>query len=175
MPPHSHLIQNQLQLQLVALTTLGAQSAIIVNTQFSTPTASFLAKRVRYFLQIVGRSTADNGPLIIGCAHGDALATEIESAMNERNVNGPSDVTSVLDQDLPWTVYQTTLRKFEIQGDQTYAQVSSGWMKFPGRNGTPLLEGSGMVVFIYNAGGAGLTTGSVVEGIVQVQGVWLND
>ncbi len=173
---HGHsLVNNQLQVDAVALATLSARQALIVNTQFSTPTASFLMKRLRYFVQLVGRTAGDDGPLLIGAANGDATVTEIANAMNERNVNGPDDITSMLDQDLAWVVYQNTVTPLKIRGELTEGAAQSAWISFGGKNGIPAIEGSGMVIFVYNAGGGALTTGSSVNGIVQIQGVWLRD
>lgn len=174
--PHGHALVNQsLVVDSVALSTLNARSALDLNTQFANPTQSFLAKRLRYFLQVSARVVGDDGPLLVGCAHGDASVSEIEAAMIERNVNGQDDITSMLDQDTAWTVYQDTITPIVIAGDGTTGEAKSHWIKFPGRNGTPLLEGSGMKIFVYNAGSGNLSTGSIVNGIVMVQGVWLRD
>ena len=175
--PHKHgLINQSLIVDTVPLVTLASRAAIMLNTQFSTPTAPFLLKRVRYFLQLAGRSTADDGPIIIGCAHGDASVSEIAATMTERNVNGPDDITSVLDQDLAWVVYQNSLMPFIVRGDQSYAQIeNSDWINPAETKGIPLHEGSGMVIFAYNAGSGALSTGSNVNGQVMAQGVWLRD
>ncbi len=174
--PHGHgLVNQQLELDNVALATLSARTALIVNTQFSTPTASFLMKRLRYFAQIANRTANDDGPILIGCANGDATVAEISTAMNQRNVNGPDDITNVIDQDSAWVVYQNTVVPFEIQGDQTFGQAPAQWMIFGGKNGIPAIEGSGMVVFVYNSGSGSLATNSTVNGILHLQGVWLRD
>ncbi len=173
--PHGHgLVQNQLTMDTIALGTLGARAALIINSQFSTPTGTFLMKRIRYFAQLEGRTAIDDGPILIGCANGDATATEIAEAMNSRNVNGPSDITNVLDQDQTWVVYQNTVRPFETTGEATRGQVAAHWTKFA-KKGIPALEGSGMVIFAYNSGSGALSTGSTVNGIAQIQGVWLGD
>ncbi len=174
---HGHGLVNQsLIVDTVALGTLAARAALIINTQFSAPTNSFLLKRGRYFLQLTGRSTADDGPILVGMAHGDANVSEIASAMVERNVNGPDDITSMLDQDSAWAVYQNSLKPFIIRGDQTYAQVEiSDWFQPGGQKGIPLIEGSGMVLFVFNSGSGALTTGATVNGLTMVQGVWLRD
>ncbi len=169
------LVQQALIVDTVALATLQPRAALIINTQFSTPLQTFLAKRVRYFLQLEGRTDADDGPLLIGCCHGDASVSEIAAAMVERNVNGEEDITSMLDQDTVWVVYQTTVQDFRHEAVVTRAQLKSHWIKFPGRNGTPLIEGSGMTIFVFNAGSAALSTGSTVNGVAYVQGVWMND
>ncbi len=171
----NELVQNQLEFDNVALLTLTDRAAIILSTQWNNPTASFLMKRLRYFAQYTNRTTNDDGPLLIGCAHGDANVSEIAEAMNTRNVNGPDDITNMLDQDQAWVVYQNTVVPFEVQGDQAYGQAQPGWMSFGGKNGIPNVEGAGMVPFLYNTGVGALTTGSLINGIVQIQGVWLND
>lgn len=173
--PHGHsLVHNQLEVTATALGTLAARTALIINTQFSNPTNAFLMMRIRYFLQMVGRTSLDDGPILIGCAHGDATATEITEAMNSRNVNGPDDITNVLDQDQPWVVYQNTVVPMVVRGDQAYAQIDHTWLSFS-RKGIPALEGSGMVIFAFNPGNGALTTGSSINGICHIQGVWLRD
>ncbi len=173
--PHGHSLVNQsLNIDKVALGTLAARAAIILTTQFNNPTQSFLAKRIRYFLNLVGRTAADDGPIIIGAAHGDANVSEIAEAMVERNVNGQDDITSMLDQDTAWTVYQNTIIPI-VLFSLTEGESPSEWLNFGGKNGIPLLEGSGMVIFAFNAGSNVLTTGQLVNGIAMVQGVWLRD
>ncbi len=173
---HGHKWINQaLEVDAVALATLQPRAALIINTQFSTPLQSFLLKRLRYFLQLVGRTANDDGPILIGCCHGDATVSEIASAMSERNVNGQEDITSVLDQDLSWIVYQNTVMAIKYQAAVTEGQLISGWIPFGGKNGIPAIEGAGMTIFAYNAGNAALATGSSVNGKVDVQGVWLRD
>ncbi len=172
--PHGHkLVQNQLQFDNVALGTLGARAAIIINSQWNNPTNSFLMKRVRYFAQIANRSANDDGPILIGCANGDANVSEIADAMNERNVNGPDDITNVLDQDKTWVVYQNTVVPLIYSGGVAEGASPTAWMDFGGKNGIPNLEGSGVVVFAYNAGVGALTTGGLINGISHIQGVWL--
>ncbi len=173
---HGHGLVNQnLLIDKVALGTLAARTALILTTQFTNPlTSSFLMRRIRYFLQLIGREANDDGPIIIGCANGDATVSEITAAMNERNLNGPSDITSMLDQDLSWTVYQNTLRKIKMYA-LTEGETDDEWIAFGGKNGIPAVENSGMVLFAYNSGANALTTGSSVNGIAMLQGVWLRD
>ncbi len=172
---HGHALVNQsLVVDKIDLGTLAARTALILNTQFSAPTNSFLMRRVRYLLQLIARAGNDDGPILIGCAHGDATVSEISAAMVERNVNGPADVTSMLDQDTVWTVYQNTVVPLTLF-DPNEGQTSPEWINFGGKNGIPALEGSGMVIFAFNAGFAALTTGSFVSGLTMVQGVWLRD
>ncbi len=174
--PHGHgLVSQQLSFDTIALATLSSRNSLIVNSAFSNPTNSFLCRRIRYFAQLEGRTAVDDGPIVIGCAHGDADVSEIAAAMNERNVNGPDDITNLLDQDNAWAVYQNTVVSFVTTGDPTRGQTSSAWVNFGGKNGIPIMEGSGLVVFAFNCGSGALTTGSTVNGLAQVQGVWLRD
>ncbi len=174
--PHGHRIVNQaLTVDTVALGTLQPRAALIVNTQFSTPLQSFLLKRIRYLLQLVGRTAGDDGPLLIGCCHGDASVSEIAAAMTERNVNGQEDITSMVDQDLAWIVYQNTVVPIVYRGALTEGQPESHWINFGGKNGIPAIEGAGMTIFIYNSGSAALSSGSTLNGQAMVQGVWLRD
>ncbi len=173
---HGHgLVQQALNIDAVALATLQPRAALIINTQFSAPTQSFLMRRLRYFVQLVGRTAADDGPILIGCAHGDAIVAEIAAAMVERNVNGQEDITSMMDQVTTWAVYQNTVRPVVYRAALTEGQVDDEWIPFGGKNGIPAIEGSGMTIFVYNAGAAALTTGSSINGQAMVQGVWLRD
>ncbi len=175
--PHGHgLVQQSLNVDKVALSTLGARSAIQLNSQMTSPATSFLMKRIRYFLQLTGRTTADDGPILIGVARGDATIAEIEASMNERNTNGPEDITSMLDQDLAWIVYQNTVVPMIVRGDQTFMQMDSyDWQKFGGKNGIPALEATGLQIFAYNSGVGALVTGAEINGQAYLQGVWLRD
>lgn len=168
------LVSQSLNIDKVALGTLAARSAVILTTQWNNPTHSFLMRRVRYFLSLIVREANDDGPILIGCAHGDADVSEIAAAMVERNVNGPDDITSMLDQDTAWTVYQNTVMPIVLFA-LTEGQTDSKWINFGGKNGIPNFEGSGMVIFAFNSGSNALTTGSLVNGIAQIQGVWLNE
>ncbi len=63
---------------------------------------------------------------------------------------------------------------FKTAGDQTHAQIDSGWLKL-GKNGFPALEGSGVQAWVINAGSGTLVTGAIVMGLIMIQGVWLRD
>ncbi len=169
------LVQQTDTINAVALGTLGARSAIQASANFASIEATFLLKRIRYFVQLVGRTLADDGPVLIGVARGDASTTEINSAMTEGNTTGPQDTTQMLTQDETWVVMMNTVRAIVPQGDGTEGVLDSGWITFGGKNGIPALEGTGWQIFAYNAGSGALATGSSVNGIAHVQGVWLRD
>ncbi len=172
---HGHgLINQSLNIDRVALGTLAARAAVILTSQFNNPTHSFLMKRARYFLQYIAREANDDGPILIGIAHGDANVAEIAAAMVERNVNGPDDITSVLDQDTAWVVYQNSVMPMEMYTN-TEGQIRSFWFQPGGKKGIPLLEGSGCVLFAFNAGSSALSTAGLINGIAMIQGVWLRD
>ncbi len=173
---HGHGLVNQGLVVTQGLATLASRSAVVINSQMTATTATFLMKRLRYFLQLIGRTTADDGPIIIGAAHGDATVSEIEAAMVELNPTGPSSITDMLTEDTAWVIYRNTLIPMVIKGDQTFAQTEhSNWINFGGRNGIPAPEGSGFQLFAYNSGPGALTTGSSMQGHFDVQGVWLRD
>ncbi len=173
---HGHGLVNQsLSVDKVALSTLAARTALQINNELGAPTSSFLMKRVRYLLNIANRTINDDGPILVGCARGDATISEIDSAMTEHNPFGPEDITQSLTEDSAWVVYQNTIMAEKIRGDGTEAQIDSGWINFGGKNGIPALEAAGMQVFVFNAGSNVLTTGTTVNGLVMIQGVWLRD
>ncbi len=158
-----------------ALATLGGRSSLQLSNNFAGITATFLMKRARAFVQLVGRTLTDDGPILIGWARGDASTTEINTAMTEGNTAGPADTTQSLTQDNPWVVYQNTVRAIPLGGDGTEGTLDTGWMDFGGKNGIPAAEGSGWQLFAYNAGSGALATGSSLNGLAHTQGVWLRD
>ncbi len=170
------VIQND-QIQDISLGTLAARTALALGSQFNGITATFLMKRVKYWLQLE-EVTEDQGPFLVGIASGDAGAAEISSAMTERNTAGPADTTQVLTQDNAFVVVQNSVRMMKLHRNGTDAapdtwtlegEVSLG-------KGIPFREGSGWQPFILNADNAALaTTAPVCKGIIQYWGVWLRD
>ncbi len=157
----------------VALTTLGARTALLIETALTSLAASFLLKRVRYWLKLVG-VTADEGPHLVGIADGNANTTEIIDSMTVTNTLGPHDRSQMLNQDRAWTVLRDSVRMMRTVHSDTTKYLTGGWVKFKGR-GIPMKESAGMQAFIFNASDAALTTGSVIEGMIEYQGVWLRD
>ncbi len=175
MPRQTALVQQTDTINAEALATLGGRSALQLSNNFAGITATFLMKRYRIYCQLVGRTLADDGPILVGFAKGDASTTEINSAMTEGNTAGPGDTTQSLTEDESWVVYQNTVHAIPLSGDGTEGTLDTGWMSFGGKNGIPAAEGTGWQVFVYNAGSGALTTGSSVNGIAHTQGVWLRD
>ncbi len=176
--PHTSIVQQTQTVNAAALGTLGGQTALVINSAFNGITATFLMQRIRYFLQLVGRTAADDGPILVGVARGDATAAEIATAMLEGNTAGPGDTTQILSQDNTWVVYQNTVVAFDAtSGDNTEGVIPKlgDWISFGGKNGIPAAEGTGFQLFAFNAGSGSLTTGSSLNGIVDIQGRWLRD
>ncbi len=172
---HGHSLKSQaMVVDTQALGTLAGRTALLLNTTQNAMTATFLMKRIRYFLQLMGRTTGDDGPLLIGICKGDATIGEIANALLESNSAGPGDTSQVLDEDLPWAVWQDSVRQINYAGSEVQGQMPDHWMKL-GKNGFPALEGTGYALFVFNAGSAALTTGGTINGIVHTQGVWLRD
>ncbi len=172
--PHSSLVSQVASLADVALLTLGARAAQTIQSSFAAIDATFLMKRVRYWLRLFSRTAGDDGPIIVGIAPGDLTTTEIAAAISEANVKGPSDTTQVLTQDNAWSVSRWSMCKFDFNAVDTEGWTSVGWLKAPGR-GWAAREGTGWQTFAFNAGNGALETGSKIGGIVEIQGVWLRD
>ncbi len=171
---HGHQLVNQAEgINAVALGTLAGRTALSIGTTLTSITSPFLMKRVRYFIQLVGRTLADDGPILVGVANGNAITSEVSAAMIEANTAGPEDIGQMLTQDESWMVYQNTVRAITLRGDGTEGVLDSGWIDFGGKNGIPALEDSGFKIFAFNAGSGALTTGSSLNGIAHTQGVWL--
>jgi len=169
----SNLIHQNEQVDNVALATLAARTALQLSAAFTTLNNSFLVKRIRYFLKLHSVAV-DEGPFLIGMAHGDASISELTAALTANNAIGPDDVTEVLTEDQPWIIYQQSV-VMPVPSDSGGEYLTSGsWINMPGR-GIPALEGSGWQIFIANLDGTALTTGAEIQGMVQTQGVWLND
>ncbi len=174
--PHGHkLVHQNLVVDAVALGTLAGRTALNLNTGFVNPESSFLIKRYRYLLQLVGRTINDDGPIAVTLNHGNASITEIAQAITEINSVGPADVSQTNTEDNSWNIYQNTMKAFTPRGDGTEGVLMTEWRSPGGKNGIPALESSGVAVTAINLGSGALTTGSSINGIVQLQGVWLRD
>ncbi len=159
----------------VALSTLAALTAILADSTFSSLTATFLMKRIRYFLRLEG-VTADEGPFVIVASPGNASIPEITDALVKNNTSGPQDVTQTLTEDAVWAgAYQDSLEFMRPDGGPAVTSYSTSgeWHSLGGGKGLPAVEGSGWTLNIFNADGTALTTGAVLKGTYQVQGVWL--
>ncbi len=157
----------------LALSTLAARAAVLLDSAFSTSLKNtFLVKKVKYFLHLSG-ATAGQAANILACLNkGDATATEVAQAITELNNVGPEDTTQSLDQDRPWTIWQNTLKGFTPRGTASEAvlieEISLG-------KGMPAISGQGISISAFNNDGTALDTGIVVNGMVQLWGVWLRD
>ncbi len=171
---HRTVIQNLL-VDAVALGTLGARSSINLNATFVNPGTTFLVLKVRYLLQLVGRTLTDDGPVAVMLANGNASTAEVAAALTEINTTGLADATQMLTQDEVWMVWQQSLRVFKMSGDGTEGFLATGWMSPGGRNGMPAVENGGVQVSAVNLGSGALATGSSINGIVQLKGVWMRD
>ncbi len=161
------------QVDNVALTTLAARTAIAIDADFASVTATFLAKRVRYQLHVEG-ITGSEGPFVIAIAAGNASAAEVTAAWNARNTTGPADVTQSLTEDQPWIIWQDSVEFLAGEENSPTDFHSHGdWHKLGGGKGIPAVEDAGWQLFLINVDGTALTTGGIVKGTYQVQGIWL--
>ncbi len=159
----------------VALGTLGSRAVVTADGDFTAIKATFLIKRIRYFLQLEG-VTADEGPFMLVLAPGNASTIEVANALTKRNTVGVHDVTQVLEEDAPWKgAYQSSIEMMKpVGGPAATTYVSSGeWISLGGGKGLPAIEDAGWLLAIFNGDNATLTTGAVLKGTYQIQGVWL--
>ncbi len=162
-----------IHLQDAAVSTLGAGTALIVNSDFTTNlTRTFLLKQVQYALEVSG-GTSGQGPLVVGLAMGLASVAEIGNALEDL-VTNPNDPSSQAIAGLKRTVLWETVRIFQITnaGNQNLIneKISIG-----GGKGIPALEEAGLSVFVWNPANASLSTGTLLSGLVILKGVWMND
>ncbi len=170
MHPHG-LISLTEGVDSVPLGTLAARTALAIETGLINWDDSFLLKRVRFWLKITG-VTADEGPHLVFVTSGDVAASEATAGMVVTNATGPSGVTENLTQDTAWVIMRDTVRMMRPIHSDTEKYLTGGWIKLKGK-GIPTR--SGVRTWIFNAQDAAFTTGSVVEGLIEYQGVWLND
>ncbi len=163
------LIHQNCQVDDVALSTMAANAALAIDPDFASLTASFLVKRVRYNL-LIENITADEGPFSVALVAGNASAAEAGDGFNSRNTAGPDDVTQTLTQDQPWVVMQDSKAMF-TPITSTFHSLQTPWMSLG--NGIPAVEGAGWQLFLHNGDNAALTTGAVIKGTYDIQGVWL--
>ncbi len=164
---------HSLPIDAVALGTLGGRAASVLDSTMINITSPFLIKQVRYLLQLTGRTVGDDGPTAILICRGDATMAEVASAMQELNSGGPEDTTQTLTQDVIYTVYMNSVKIFQFSGLGTESMMSGDWFSPGGKNGMPVPEDTGFQAVVFNCGSGSLTTGSTVNGLIQVRGVWL--
>ncbi len=170
---HNHQLVQQNMTINTALSTLASRTALTLNSILNGITNDFLVKQYRMNLHYVGRTAADDGPVIVCMNKGDATAQEVKEAFDEQNTAGPDDTTQMLTQDRVWTVYQNTVHSFRMYSN-TEGNIDTGWIPFGGKNGIPIIEGVGLAVHAFNSGGGALTTGGTIAGSIWLRGVWLH-
>ncbi len=152
---------------------LAANTSLILNTQ-SGFSQSYLLKQVQYLVnwslpQAIGDS------LIIGLCNGTATVAEITAALTTLFTD-VDDATSPGISAQKQIILWETLHMF---GNQEAAVVGADplnrTISIGGGGGIPLKEATGVSVFVYNPGTAGLTAGSALVGLVILKGIWLND
>ncbi len=157
----------------VALGTLAQRTALQIEGDFTGISATFLMKRVRYLVKLEN-ITSGEGPFAVVLA-GDATAAEAAAGVTEGNTSGPSDRTQMLTQDTSWNIIQDSLELLKDNGADTIQQTSGRWHTVGGKKGIPFPEGSGWQAVVVNLDNAALTTGAIMKGVIQYQGVWLRD
>ncbi len=174
----AHKTINHLQVQNIpvndlALSTLASRAALLLASTFGTTLKNtFLVKKVKFFLHLVGAANGEAENILIGIAKGDATAAEMAAALNEINTVGPEDTTQVLTSDNVWTIWQNSVQQMKSDGTGVNAGVEK---EITLGKGMPAISEQGIQIFAYNNDGTLLTTGGVINGLVQLWGVWLRD
>ncbi len=162
------------QVEDIALGTLAGRTSLQIDGDFGNATATFLAKRVRYFLGISG-VTSGEGPFLVGMGSGNATTAEFTQAWVNRNTSGPLDETQTLLEDTSWTVVRDSMEMLNLNPSTVHAQTMGQWHVLGGGKGIPFPEGAGWILQVFNCDNAALSTGAVIKGTYEVQGVWLRD
>lgn len=154
-----------------ALGTLASETALVINTTFGSGiTQSFLIKQVLMNLRIDNQAAADG--VIIGLCNGSATVAEIASALTTL-ITDPDDASSPAVAAARQNIFWETLRM--LAGATAPAQVINEKISLGGGKGIPVKEATGLAIFAFNPGNNALTTGSTVQGIVTLRGIWLGD
>ncbi len=160
---------NPMRMNSDALGTLAADTVVSLRADTGL-TRSFLVKRVLYNLSLVGAVTDS---VIIGLANGTATVAEIASAIRDF-ISDPDDATAPGQAALHWIIWWETIRMIGGTANAGSA-IMNEEISVGGGKGIPALEDTGLQVFAYNPGTAALADSAVIEGLVTLQGVWLND
>ncbi len=170
------VIQN-LVVDDVALGVLGARSAISINSQFNVPTASFLVKKIRYFLKLADVANPDEGFMLIVPTQGDVTAAELKTAFEEVNTAGPADMMQMLTQDNVWVAWQKASRVMIPLGEPGAAEKHEAYLIEDVSLGKGMVarEGVGVTFQALNLMNNAMATGALIGGLIQLWGVWLRD
>ncbi len=166
------MIQN-MPVNDVALGTLGSRAALTLSSVMSTSIKNtFLVKKIKYFLHVNGLTNGQGDNILVVINKGDATAAEVAQALTELNTVGPEDTTQMRTQDNAWNVWQNTIRALSSRGSADNAYLSE---EISLGKGMPAISEQGIAVHAFNNDGSALDTGAVVNGLIQLYGVWLRD
>ncbi len=151
----------------VALGALGSSTALIIDSTHATALlTSFLMKKVRAMVKVVGAAVGDEA-LVCGMARGDVTVGQILTALTGAQLERDN-----VGQAQRRVVAHETVTPLVPNGDGTtmtaIIEASLG-----GGKGIPFEDGDGWQWFVYNAGSGALTTGSTAILLGTYWGVWL--
>ncbi len=155
---------------VLALGTLASVTAVALNVNYGTGlTRSFLIKRLKLQAAFVAANGADS--IVIGFARGDMTVAQISTAL-DTDINDPNDFDSwATMMQRNGILYQTLVALGPGGTGAAGRQID---VRVGGSKGLPMTAGEGVQLFAYNPGAA-LTTGSIVQGLFQLVGVWLDE
>ncbi len=156
---------------VLALGTLASGTTVLVNANYGTAlTRSFLMKRIRLQGSLTTLNAADG--IIIGFAKGDMTIAQIAAAL-EADINDPNDFDSWASMIQRRGIMWQSLHSVAATG--TNASQINMDVGIGGKKGIPMTAGEGVVMFAHNPHAAAMTTGSLLAGLFQIVGVWLDE
>ncbi len=162
------IIENRSQ----ALSTLATAAVIFIGTKL--PIAEdFRMLKAQIFAGIEGLAAGEGNGLLIGLAHGDLTVGEIKDSLD---MEGPSDRGDLIKQEQALRPI-FLLGALEKDTNDTQGHFRSLWGSEYGIVAKPrwtFQTTDSWNWFIYNEGGAVLTTGSTVRINTKCFGVWLD-
>ena len=169
----NHLQIQNIPVNNIALSTLGARAALLLASTFSTSIKnSFLVKKVKMMLHLTGATTGAASAILVALGSGDITVTEFAAALTEINTVGPEDTTQIRTSDNVWNIWQKTLSMFADSSDPTVAVIDK---EYSLGKGMVARSEQGILAMAFNNDGSALDTGIVVNGLIQLWGVWLRD
>ncbi len=174
--PHrdiGHLTVQNIPVNDLSLATLASRTAKLLSSSFSTTIKNtFLVKKIKYFLHASALTQGEQDNLLVMIAKGDASTAEVAAALTEINTVGPEDTTQARTADNAWNIWQNTVRAMESRGSATEAQLVA---EISLGKGMPAISEQGVAVYLFNNDAVGLAGTPLVNGLVQLWGVWLRD
>ena len=143
----------------MALDTL-AGLAILVGTFDETVNERTLISSIEMIISVTGQTSSDenDGPILVGVAHSDYSAAEIEAVIE--NLGSWNEGDLVNQETAKRWVRKLTTIQWPVGTDQSF--VANDGKPIKAKLNWTLLQGQGLSMFAYNQGTSALLTGSEI-------------